>query len=151
MECSPAWWSWTRWACWRGGELGRLAAQFAAGAGDGHAFAGAHPQQVDLELGEGGQDVEEHRAHGVGGVVEGLLRAAREQGRTPAFTQAYPTRSNVERTVAHVATQNRRRIRLRHLGVQTNNTWLRARAAALNLRTMLKHGLTRADGAWALA
>jgi hypothetical protein len=31
-----------------GGELVRLAAQLAAGSGDGHAFAGAHPQQVDL-------------------------------------------------------------------------------------------------------
>ena len=82
---------------------------------------------------------------------EGLLRAAREQGRTPEFKQAYPTRCNIERAIAHAATQNGRRIRLRHLGVDANNAWLRARAAALNLRTMLKHGLTRAGGAWALA
>jgi hypothetical protein len=82
---------------------------------------------------------------------EALLRAARAQGRTPEFKQAYPTRSNVERTVAHVATQNGRRIKLRHLGVEANNAWLRTRAAALNLRTLLKHGLTRRDGAWALA
>src|SRR5260370_17490576 len=33
-------------------------------------LAGAHPQQVDLELGEGSQDVEEHLAHGVGRVVD---------------------------------------------------------------------------------
>jgi hypothetical protein len=82
---------------------------------------------------------------------EALLRAARAQGRTPEFKQAYPTRSNIERTVAHVATQNGRRIKLRHLGVEANNAWLRGRAAALNLRTLLKHGLTRRDGAWALA
>jgi IS5 family transposase len=82
---------------------------------------------------------------------EALLRAARAQARTPEFKQAYPTRSNVERTVAHVATQNGRRIKLRHLGTEANNAWLRARAAALNVRTLLKHGLTRVDGAWVLA
>ena len=82
---------------------------------------------------------------------EALLRAARAQGRTAEFKQAYPTRSNVERTVAHVATQNGRRIKLRHLGTEANNAWLRARAAALNVRTLLKHGLTRVDGAWVLA
>jgi hypothetical protein len=82
---------------------------------------------------------------------EALLREARTQGRTPEFKQAYPTRSNVERTVAHVATQNGRRIKLRHVGTKANHAWLRTRAAALNLRTMLKHGLTHLDGAWALA
>jgi hypothetical protein len=45
-----------------GGELGLLAAQLAFGAGDGHAFAGAEPEQVDFEFGEGGQDVEEQLA-----------------------------------------------------------------------------------------
>jgi len=35
-----------------------------------HAFAGAKPQQIDLELGERGQDVEEHLAHPVGRVVD---------------------------------------------------------------------------------
>ncbi|GAA3740183.1 hypothetical protein HDA32_002666 [Spinactinospora alkalitolerans] len=40
-----------------GAELGLPAAQLALGASDGHAFAGAHPQEVDFELGEGGQDV----------------------------------------------------------------------------------------------
>lgn len=82
---------------------------------------------------------------------QALLRAARAQGRTPEFKQAYPTRSNVERTVAHVATQNGRRIKLRYLGVEANNAWLRGRAAALNLRTLLKNGLTRHNGAWAIA
>jgi transposase len=82
---------------------------------------------------------------------EALLRAARARGRTPEFKQAYPTRSNVERTISHVATQNGRRIKLRYRGTDTNNAWLRGRAAALNLRTLLKHGLTRREGAWILA
>jgi hypothetical protein len=49
-----------------------------------------------------------------------------------------------------VATRNGRRIKLRHLGVDANNAWLRTRAAVLNQRTMLNHDLTRAGGAWAL-
>ena len=82
---------------------------------------------------------------------EDLLRAARAQARTPEFKAAYPTRSNIERTVAHVATQNGRRVKLRYLGTTKNDTWLHTRAAALNLRTLLRHGLTRSDGTWALA
>ena len=82
---------------------------------------------------------------------EHLLRAARAQARTPEFQAAYPTRANVERTVAHVATQNGRRIKLRYRGVTKNNAWLHARAAALNLRTLIRRGLTRTGGTWALA
>ena len=82
---------------------------------------------------------------------EALLRAARAQGRTPEFQAAYPTRASVERTVAHVATQNGRRVKLRYLGVDKNDAWLHTRAAALNLRTLLRHGLTRIGGAWTLA
>jgi hypothetical protein len=81
---------------------------------------------------------------------EGLLRAARAQAKTPQFKRDYPTRSNVERTVAQVATQNGRRVKLRHIGTATNDAWLHTRCAALNLRTLLKAGLTRRDGAWAL-
>jgi hypothetical protein len=43
-----------------GGDLGPLA----AGAGDGHALAGAHLQKIDLDFGEHGQHVEEHLGHG---------------------------------------------------------------------------------------
>ena len=32
--------------------------------------SGAHPQQVDLKLREGGEDVEEHLAHRIGRVVD---------------------------------------------------------------------------------
>lgn len=82
---------------------------------------------------------------------EDLLRAARAQARTPEFKQAYPTRSTVERIIAWTATQHGRRIKLRYLGVANNHAWLRTRCAAINLRTLLKHGLTRRNGAWALA
>ena len=82
---------------------------------------------------------------------EDLLRAARAQARTPEFTAAYPTRASVERTVAHVATQNGRRVKLRYRGVTKNNAWLHTRAAALNLRTLIRRGLTRSGGSWELA
>jgi Transposase DDE domain/Transposase domain (DUF772) len=79
-----------------------------------------------------------------------LLRAARAQARTPEFKQAYPTRSNIERIIAWTATQHGRRIKLRYLGVTKNHAWLRTRSAAINLRTLINHGLTHRDGAWAL-
>lgn len=82
---------------------------------------------------------------------EDLLRAARAQARTEAFKQAYPTRSAVERIIAWAATQNGHRIRLRYIGTAKNDAWLHTRCAAINLRTLLRHGLTRRDGAWALA
>ena len=65
-------------------ELRLLTPELSLGAGDRHAFAGPHADQVRLEFGEGGQDVEEHLAHGVGrGVAtlaEGQGDAARDQG-----------------------------------------------------------------------
>ena len=82
---------------------------------------------------------------------EGLLRAARAQARTEAFKKAYPTRSAIERIIAWTATQNGRRVRLRYLGTARNDAWLHTRCAAINLRTLLRHGLTRRDGAWLLA
>jgi hypothetical protein len=82
---------------------------------------------------------------------EDLLRAARAQARTPEFRRAYPTRSAIERIIAWTATQNGRRIRLRYIGTAKNNAWLHGRCAAINLRTLLRHGLTRRDGAWVLA
>lgn len=80
---------------------------------------------------------------------ENLLRAARAQARTPEFRQKYPTRSVIERVIAWTATQNGRRVRLRYIGAEKNSAWLRNRAAAINLRTMLRHGLTRTGGTWA--
>ncbi len=40
------------------------------GAGHGHAFAGAHADQVRLELRECGEDIEEHLPHGVARIIE---------------------------------------------------------------------------------
>ena len=82
---------------------------------------------------------------------EDLLRAARAQARTDDFKKAYPTRSAIERIIAWTATQNGRRVRLRYLGAAKNNAWLHTRCAAINLRTLLRHGLTRRGGAWVLA
>ena len=82
---------------------------------------------------------------------EELLRAARAQARTDDFKKAYPTRSAIERIISWTATQNGRRVRLRYLGAASNNAWLHTRCAAINLRTLLRHGLTRRDGAWILA
>ncbi len=82
---------------------------------------------------------------------EDLLRAARAQARTDDFKKAYPTRAAIERIISWTATQNGRRIRLRYLGTAKNNAWLHTRCAAINLRTLLRHGLTRRDGAWTLA
>src|SRR5258706_286819 len=47
-----------------GGELGLASPQPSVGSRHGHALAGAEPEEVDLEFGEGGEDVEEHFAHG---------------------------------------------------------------------------------------
>jgi len=82
---------------------------------------------------------------------EGLLRAARAQARTGEFKCAYPTRSMIERVIAWTATCNGRRVRLRYTGAAKNDAWLHNRCAAINLRTLLRHGLTRRDGAWVLA
>ncbi len=82
---------------------------------------------------------------------EGLLREARAQARTEAFKQAYPTRPVIERIISWTATQTGHRIRLRYIGTGKNTTWLHNRCAAINLRTLLRHGLTRQDGAWVLA
>jgi hypothetical protein len=81
---------------------------------------------------------------------EGLLRAARAQARTEEFKRAYPTRSMIERVIAWTATQNGHRVRLRYIGTSKNDAWLHDRCAALNLRTLIKRGLTCRDGAWTL-
>jgi Transposase DDE domain len=82
---------------------------------------------------------------------EHLLREARAQARTEAFKRANPTRSVIEPIIAWTAIQNGRRVRLRYFGAAKNDAWLHNRCAAINLRTLLRHGLTRRDGAWILA
>ncbi len=80
-----------------------------------------------------------------------MLRSARAQARTPEFRQAYPTLSTVERIIAWTATRHGRRVTLRHLRVDKNDTWFRTCCAAINLRTLITRGLTRQHRTWALA
>jgi hypothetical protein len=84
---------------------------------------------------------------------DALLRAARaDWAADPALGEDYRHhRPNVERTVAQVATQGGRRIKLRHRGTVKNNAWLKRRTAALNLRNLIGRGLARLDGTWVLA
>lgn len=82
---------------------------------------------------------------------EDLLRAARAQARTDDFKKAYPTRAAIERIISWAATQNGHRVKLRYLGTAKNNAWLHTRCAAINLRTLLRHGLARSGGTWVLA
>ena len=79
-----------------------------------------------------------------------LLRAARRDwaGLRKDYTAWRP---NVERAVAQVATFRGRRLKLRYRGVTKNHAWLKRRTAAVNLRNLIGKGLTRRDGAWALA
>ena len=82
-----------------------------------------------------------------------LLRAARADWAADAgLRQDYMAhRPNVERAVAQVATFRGRRLKLRYRGVAKNHAWLKRRTGAINLRNLLGKGLTRRDGAWALA
>jgi hypothetical protein len=80
---------------------------------------------------------------------DALLRAARRQADKPEFRAVYRQhRPMVERSIAWLTRGNRR---LRHRGVAKNDAWLHHRIAALNLRRLLTLGLTRQNGAWALA
>jgi Transposase domain (DUF772)/Transposase DDE domain len=81
---------------------------------------------------------------------DAMLRAARAGW--PALREDYKKwRPNVERSVAQVATQRGRRLKLRYRGVTPNDAWLKTRTAALNLRNLVGRGLTRHDGTWRLA
>ena len=60
-------------------------------------------------------------------------------------------RPHVERAIAQVATRRGLRLKLRYRGITPNDTWLRGRTAALNLRNLIGRGLTRTDQAWILA
>src|SRR6266702_3997326 len=82
-----------------------------------------------------------------------LLRAARAGWTASSgLRKDYTThRPNVERAIAQVATWRGRRLKLRYRGTAKNHAWLKRRTAALNLRNLLVKGLTRRDGAWALA
>jgi len=55
----------------------------------------------------------------------------------------------VERSIAWLVADGCRRVPDR--GIARNQVWLSVRVAALNLRRLRTLGLTRRDGAWALA
>jgi len=82
-----------------------------------------------------------------------LLRQARaDWNADKALRKDYKaTRPHVERTVAQVATSRGRRLKLRYRGTAKNKAWLKTRTAAVNLTTLLRHGLTRASGTWTTA
>jgi hypothetical protein len=81
---------------------------------------------------------------------DALQRAHRARARDPEFQAVYRQhRPMVERSISWlVAGRNRR---LRFVGARLNDLWLHHRVAGLNLRRLLTLGLTRNNGAWALA
>ena len=84
---------------------------------------------------------------------DAILRAARGAwAAQPALREDYKKyRPNIERVISQVATRGGRRLKLRYTGVAKNNSWLKARTAALNLRNLTGRGLSRHNGAWVLA
>ena len=84
---------------------------------------------------------------------DAILRAARAAWATqPSLRADYRAyRPNVERVISQIASRGGRRLKLRYLGTARNNAWLKHRTAALNLRTLIRRGLIRRDGAWELA
>ena len=78
-----------------------------------------------------------------------LQRAHRARAAEDAFQTAYRQhRPMVERSIAWLTRSNRR---VPYRGNSRNNNWLHHRVAALNLRRLLRMGLTLDDGAWTLA
>ncbi len=81
---------------------------------------------------------------------DALMRQHRARAQNPAWQQQYRQhRPMVERSLAWLVRGGNRRLRYR--GVAKNDLWLHHRTAAINLRGLLKLGLTVNDGAWALA
>ena len=79
----------------------------------------------------------------------GRQRAHRAAAREEEFRHDYRTyRPLVERSIGWVVAGGNRR--LRYYGVEKNHAWLQLRVAALNLRRLLKPGLTGQKGVWVL-
>jgi hypothetical protein len=57
----------------------------------------------------------------------------------------------VERSIAWLIGPKGRCRQLRYRGVAANDMWLHTRMAALNLRRLIKLGLTRHHTGWAIA
>ena len=81
-----------------------------------------------------------------------LLRKARRDWKNqPELRERYRRhRPNVERAVSQVASRGGRRLKLRYRGTDRNNSWLKRRTAALNLRNLINRGLDFTQG-WVLA
>jgi Transposase DDE domain/Transposase domain (DUF772) len=84
---------------------------------------------------------------------DALLRAARRDwAARPALREDYKKyRPNVERVISQVASRGGRRLKLRYFGTARNNTWLKHRTAALNLRNLISRGLAFDNGEWVLS
>ena len=81
---------------------------------------------------------------------DALQRTHRQRAKDPQWQATYRQhRPMIERSIAWMVAGGNRKVRYR--GVVKNNAWLHTRTAALNLRRLLKLGLVRHDGAWALA
>lgn len=77
------------------------------------------------------------------------LADARAQAATPEFVTTYRRlRPMAERTIAWLVAKGNRRVPYR--GVVRNDQWLHTRAAAVNLRRLVRLGLDH-DGGWVLA
>jgi hypothetical protein len=78
-----------------------------------------------------------------------VLHAARRAATDPAWQLTYNRwRPMVERTIAWIVAHGHRRVRYR--GIQRNQMWLDHRVAAVNLRQLIRAGLTPACGTWAI-
>jgi hypothetical protein len=77
------------------------------------------------------------------------LRNARAGAQDPDWQAEYRQhRPMVERAIAWLTRDNRK---VRYRGVAKNNHWLHHRVAALNLRRLLRLGLTHTGTTWAIA
>jgi transposase len=81
-----------------------------------------------------------------------LRKARRDWAELPELPEKYRMfRPNVERVISQIASRGGRRLKLRYRGTTKNHAWLTRRTAALNLRNLISHALTRSAGAWTLA
>ena len=85
------------------GELRLFAPQLTLGPGDGHPFPRAHSNEIGLELGKGGQDVEKHLAHRVAGVMD-----------ISAQGELQPLGLQLIRDMPGIGNRSRQAVQLRH-------------------------------------
>ncbi|HSJ59782.1 MAG TPA: IS1182 family transposase [Jiangellaceae bacterium] len=79
-----------------------------------------------------------------------VLHAARRAATDPDWQRSYTRwRPMVERTIAWIVAKGHRRVRYR--GIHRNQIWLDHRVAAVNLRQLIRAGLTQAQHGWGIA